>query len=395
MPNDRLKLPQVFSISRLPKIIFGEGEFKQLASEIAAVGNNILIVTGSRSFIDMPQWEELQSDLFNLNISWSLVQIKGEPNPTIIDQTIARHKDSGLDAVVGIGGGSPLDAAKAIAGLLPSGHSIMDYLEGVGRGVTYTGPGLPFIAVPTTAGTGSEMTKNAVISSLSEKFKKSFRDDQLTATLAIIDPDLLQRCPRDQMIANAMDAFTQLLEAYTSPRQNPVTDALALSGITYFLKGFSHQKEGDLAGLAHLAYSSMISGICLAQTGLGAVHGLASPLGASFPIPHGVACGTLLAAVTETNINALQTRQPDSYALSRYEIVGQLLPNDEGLHPLENLIQTIWHWTEILQLPKLSQYGLTEANIDDIVVASGGNSMKTNPILLTHQELESILRIRM
>jgi len=393
--NDKLTINQAFTISRLPQIIFGKGEFKKLANEIATIGNRALIVTGSQSFIETQQWKTLQSDLFNLDITWSLVKISGEPNPEEIDLIVQNYKDTGFDVVVGIGGGSPLDAAKAIAGLMLTGNSIMDFLEGVGRGLIYTGPGLPLIAVPTTAGTGSEMTKNAVISSLNEKFKKSFRSDQLTAQVAIIDPELLQHCPRKQMVANAMDSFTQLLESYTSPRHNPITDALALSGISYFLEGFSQQEEGDLIGLEFLAYGSMLSGICLAQTGLGAVHGLASPLGAHLPIPHGIACGTTLAAVTETNIRALQSRQPDSYALARYETIGRLMSHVSEPNPLEKLIGTLWHWTNMLALPKLGDFGLTKNNIEDIVRESGGNSMKTNPITLSNQELTNILLTRL
>jgi alcohol dehydrogenase len=285
-----------------------------------------------------------------------------------------------------------------MAGLLPQGQSVLDHLEGVGRGFAYSGPSLPYIAVPSTAGTGSEMTKNAVLSDNEQGFKKSFRDEQLTAQVAIIDPQLLASCPRSQLVANAMDAFTQLLESYTSPRSNPITDALALSGIEYFLQGFSQHCEADLAGHDYLAYASMISGICLAQTGLGAVHGMASPLGAHFPIPHGVACGTTLAMVTQTNITALKARQPDSIALSRYAQVGRLLvkqPELDQESALAALQNTLTRWTKTLALPTLSHYGMTASDVELIVKESGGNSMKTNPLVLTEQELTQILLARL
>lgn len=389
---------QSFAISRLPRILFGAGEFSRLTQEISGYGNKVLIVTGGKSFTERAQWRDLQAKLTAAGINWVLLRIPGEPSPEWIDRAVAENHDQGIKVVVGIGGGSPLDAAKAIAGLLPSANSVMDHLEGVGRGVAFNGPSLPYIAVPTTAGTGSEMTKNAVLSNQEQGFKKSFRDEQLTAQLAIIDPNLLDGCPRPQLIANAMDAFTQLLESYTSPRSNPITDALALSGISYFLKGFSQQQEGDLAGAAYLAYGSMISGICLAQTGLGAVHGIASPLGAHFSIPHGVACGTLLAKVTKTNIDALQQRLPDNIALARYAQVGRMLAGDEVLNQSEalaTLIACLERWTSLLGLPQLNNYGVKSQHIEQIVAESGGNSMKTNPITLTSAELTEILLARL
>ena len=387
-----------FTISRLPRILFGAEAFTHLAAEISACGCKVLIVSGGKSFTSGTHWTELKADLKASDVRWELIRIPGEPSPEWIDQSVIEHKDGNFDVVVGIGGGSPLDAAKAIAGLLPKGNSVMDHLEGVGRGIGYTGPSLPYIAVPTTAGTGSEMTKNAVLSSNKEGFKKSFRDEKLTAQLAIIDPDLLASCPRPQLIANAMDAFTQLLEAYTSPKSNPITDALALSGIEYFLRGFSQSAEADLSGPEYLAYGSMISGICLAQTGLGAVHGLASPLGAHFPIPHGVACGTTLAAVTQINIAALKERKPDSIALYRYSQVGRILLGEPDLgipEALNGLVESLWRWTELLEIPRLSNYGMTEADVSMIVAESGGNSMKTNPLVLTDIELEKILLSRL
>jgi len=398
MSNDHLLCLNSFTFSRLPKIIFGRGTFAKLADEICCYGERVLIVTGSHSFTNSAHWTDLKKQLSAKGINWSLVHIAGEPSPDLIDDAVTQYHQTNMNVVVAVGGGSALDAGKAIAGLLIQGQSVMDHLEGVGRGLVFAGPSLPFIAVPTTAGTGSEMTKNAVLSDNNQGFKKSFRDPKLTAHLAIIDPELLDGCPRPQLIANAMDAFTQLLESYTSPRSNPITDALALSGLEYFLAGFSQNSEADLAGLDYLAYASMISGICLAQTGLGAVHGLASPLGANFPIPHGVACGTTLAIVTKTNIAALQARQPNAVALTRYAQVGRLLVHRPQLDhhlALISLVDTLTHWTNILSLPTLSRYGMTVDDIELIVKESAGNSMKTNPLILTKQELTQILHARL
>jgi alcohol dehydrogenase class IV len=301
-----------------------------------------------------------------------------------------------------------LDAAKAIAGLLPYGNSVMDHLEGVGNNIPYQGPATPFIAVPTTAGTGSEATKNAVLSQWGEQgFKKSFRHDSLAPQVAIVDPTLLASCPASLIAANGMDAFTQLLESYVSSHTNPLTDALALSGIAAFREGFfsAWENRADAAiGRTQLAYASLLSGITLAQTGLGSVHGLASPLGAFFPCPHGVVCGTLVAEATAINIQALQHRQPDSIALTKYAQVSLLLTGRPvemvfsqatQLSLLENLVILLRQWTEQLALPKLSQYGMQSHQIEKVVAHCRGGSMKTNPIVLTDAEIAELLRWRL
>ncbi len=204
-----------FSIARLPRIEFGAGGIKKLPSLIAQYGHRVLLVTGQRSFPESPHWPALLTALEKAGIDWAQVRITDEPSPQNVDEVVRQFHGKGFTAIAGIGGGSVLDAAKAIAGLLPVGDSVMDYLEGVGPEKPYQGPALPFIAVPTTAGTGSEATKNAVLSVRGPHgFKKSFRDDQLVPEYALLDPDLLASCPPPQIAANAMDALTQLLESY-------------------------------------------------------------------------------------------------------------------------------------------------------------------------------------
>jgi alcohol dehydrogenase class IV len=303
--------------------------------------------------------------------------------------------------VIGIGGGSTLDAAKAIAGMLPHGCSVLEHLEGVGPERPYLGPSVPLIAVPTTAGTGSEATKNAVLSRQGRGgFKKSFRDDALVARVAIVDPALLAGCSPDVIAANGMDAFTQLLESFVSIRANPMTDALAWSGMEAFRDGFFAAWQGGeapaaAAGRSRMAYASLVSGICLAQTGLGSVHGLASPLGAFFPIPHGACCGTLVAEATAVNIKALQARNPAAPALAKYARVGGLMA--EGARGADRnqllvaLVETLRDWTQRLSLPLLSGYGVSEADVDRVVAESRGSSMKTNPIVLTDDEIREVV----
>ena len=216
-------------------------------------------------------------------LSWEDMVVEQEPSPGLVDQAVRVYRHAGIEIVLGIGGGSVLDAAKAIAGLLPHGNSVMDHLEGVGPELPYQGPSLPFIAVPTTAGTGSEATKNAVLSMHGpDGFKKSFRHDLLVARYAVVDPALLATCPPDLIAANGMDALTQLLESYVSTRANPFVDALALSGLGYVRDGLLDWYEGGekaAEGRAGMAYAALLSGITLAQVGLGSVHGLAAPLG--------------------------------------------------------------------------------------------------------------------
>jgi len=377
-----------FTIARLPRIEFGGGAIHKLPAIAAAFGNSLLLVTGARSFVESATGQALLDELKAQGFAWRHIPVSGEPSPQFVDDIVAQQRGHAIDAVIGIGGGSALDAAKAIAGLLRPGNSVMDHLEGVGPEAPYTGPATPFIAVPTTAGTGSEATKNAVLS-VAGQFKKSFRDDQLVAQWAIVDPELLATCPPELIAADGMDTFTQLLEAFVSTRANPITDALARSGLaaaSEALLPLYGQQSAEAR--AKMAYASLLSGICLAQTGLGSVHGLAAPLGAFFPIPHGVACGTLLAAATRVNIAALRQREPDSAALIKYEEVRRLI----GAADLPAMLAG---WQERLALPRLSTYGVTAADLPRIVADSRGSSMKTNPAVLTDEEITHILEARL
>lgn len=390
-----------FEIARLPRILFGEGRIVELVAQIKIYGNRALLVTGAKSFQATAHWQTLQQDLQTHHIHWEHVTVTDEPSPTLVDQAVQNYKNQFIEVVVGIGGGSVLDAAKAIAGLLPHGNSVMDYLEGVGKNLPYRGPATPFIAVPTTAGTGSEATKNAVLSERGKNgFKKSFRHESLVPQVAIVDPALLASCPRDLLAADGMDAFTQLLESYVSSQANPLTSALAFSGMTAFKEGFFAvwDNRDAAVGRTQLAYASLLSGICLAQTGLGSVHGLASPLGAFFPCPHGVVCGTLVAEATAINIDALSARIPESVALLKYAQVGRLLVNETTFSQksaLSALVETLRVWTTRLELPLLRVYGMQIDDIDSVVANSRGGSMKTNPIVLTDEELRELVRRRL
>jgi alcohol dehydrogenase len=388
-----------FSISRLPRISFGSGRINEVPALAANYGRTALLVTGKQSFCATPRWQSFTQSLDSRGIRWLHLTVSCEPSPMLVDQAVTRFRSEAVDVVIAIGGGSVLDAAKAIAGLLPHGNSVMDHLEGVGRNIPYCGPSTPFIAVPTTAGTGSEATKNSVLSVQGhDGFKKSFRDECLIPEYAVIDPDLLASCPPELIAADGMDAFTQLLESYVSLKANPFIDALAWSGMTAVKEGLFAAWDGiepsASQGRGAMAYAALLSGITLAQVGLGSVHGLASPLGAYFPIPHGVVCGTLVAAATEVNVKAMQEREPSNAALAKYAQVGRLLTvraEMDDATARSSLTALLAEWSERLELPRLNGYGITAADFPLIVANSRGSSMQTNPIVLTDAEINAIL----
>ncbi|MDH3280861.1 MAG: iron-containing alcohol dehydrogenase [Gammaproteobacteria bacterium] len=391
-----------FTVSRLPRIVFGNGAVLRLPELIVRHGQRVLLVTGAHSHRRLACWPALHEAFDRCGIRLWHVKIDGEPSPGGIDDVVARARDWEVEVVVGVGGGSALDAAKAVAGLIPVQRSVMEFLEGVGPELSYPGPALPFIAAPTTAGTGSEATKNAVLSVAGLKgFKKSFRDERLVAHTAVVDPELLATCPPHVVAANGMDAVTQLIESYVSVRSTPFTDSLieaALAGARDALVPL-YDEVGDLrSARSAMAYASLISGVALAQTGLGSVHGLAAPLGAFYPIPHGVVCGTLLAAATEVNVDVLRRREPANSSIAKYRRIAEILcaatfPNTD--RAVNALIDLLADWTRALNLPRLCEFGVGPDGLDDIVAHCRGSSMQTNPIRLTDDEIKAILVARL
>ncbi len=389
-----------FDYARIPPIYFGAGKLNRLPQLVKQFqGQIVLLVTGGTSLQHSGKLARVKNLLEQSGTTVHHVACDGEPTVSMIDGTVANHRTLAIDVVISIGGGSVVDAGKAISAMLPHDNSIIDHLEGVGRGIAHSGVKKPFIAVPTTSGTGSEVTKNAVISEVGVAgYKKSIRHDNFVPDGVIVDGELLTSCPRDVTAACALDAFTQLLEPFLSPKVSPLTEAIALSGLEAMqdsLLPACTTAAADVAVRERLAYASLLSGIALANDGLGIVHGLASPIGGFFPIPHGVVCATLVASSVRANLRALRQRAPTSAALKKLARVGALLVESSERSvedPCDALVDVLDEWTTLLQIPKLSQHGIQGKDLEKILDLAEN---RNNPIELTRAEIRSLLEERL
>ncbi len=391
-----------FSFANIPQIIFGAGKLNELYNIIPKFGNDVLFVIGGNSLHQSGKWNEITSILENKSINFSSISISSEPSPSLIDDTVAKFRNKNLNLIVAIGGGSVTDAGKAISAMLTKDDSIKNYLEGVGKKI-HDGKKIPYIALPTTSGTGSEATKNAVISELGPKgFKKSLRHDNFVPNIAIIDPELMISCPPSVSAACGMDGFTQLLESYVSPKASPITDALAFSGMKYMSENIllaCSSGASDVNIRAKMAYGALMSGITLANAGLGIIHGLASPIGGLFNIPHGVICGTLLSEATKTNIEILKTQgSKGKLGLMKHAQIGALLSSEyyieeeKILDYCTNLIETLEKWTNELKIDRLGKYGIEIKDVDKIVEKA---DLKNNPVNLSSENIKNIVLNRL
>jgi alcohol dehydrogenase class IV len=298
-------------------------------------------------------------------------------------------KNEMCDAVLAIGGGSALDAGKAIAALVSNGGDPLDYLEVIGRGQPITRPSLPFVAVPTTAGTGSEVTKNAVLAEPLARVKASLRSAHMLPRLAIVDPDLLAGVPRATIAASGFDALSQNIEPFLSRRANPVTDALAREGIARSARSLRNafETDGDASTREDLALASLLGGLCLGNSGLGSVHGFAAPIGGMFDAPHGAVCAALLTTALDVNLRALRARSPNHSVLRRFDELAVLLTGQADASA-EDGISWLDELRRALEIPGLRRYGMTEADVPSLCQrAREASSMKANPIDLTDEEL--------
>lgn len=379
-----------------PVIHFGAGKMDLLPSLIRHYGQRVLILTGSGSIKHSGSWHTFEEKLAGENLFISRESITGEPSPELIDRIVESNRQSLPDVVVAIGGGSVMDAGKAVSAMLKYDDSVIHYLESIGA-KTHDGRKVPFIAVPTTSGTGSEATKNAVLSRVGpDGFKKSLRHDKLVPDIALVDPLLTVGCPPELTAATGMDAFTQLLESFVSTAASTMTDALALSGLKSVARSLENAvKDGqNTEARTDMAYASMISGITLANAGLGLVHGFASAIGGLFPVPHGVACGTLMAPCMELTLRRLLQENKDHPAVSKFAETGKLFTPVTGKNDFyycEFLVEKLYAMSEHLRLPRLSDYGITENDFTAIIRLTENEN---NPVKLSEEDFESILSKR-
>ena len=375
-----------FEFSAPGKILFGPGRSAEAATEIVGWGSRILLVTGSRPGRAAP----LRDALLARGARLSEISLSREPHVEDLRSGVEAARSSRAQAVVALGGGSVLDLGKAIAALAPSGSDPLDHLEVVGKGLPLSGPGLPFAAVPTTAGTGAEATRNAVQST--GTVKVSLRGPQLMPRLAVVDPGYAIGAPRDLTAWTGMDALTQLVEPLLSRFANPLTDALCRQGIPLSVAALPAALRDplDLSARSDLALASLLSGMALANARLGAVHGLAAPLGGMFPCPHGAVCARLLVPAWKANAAALE--RADQSVRERFLDASRLLSGrsdatiSDGLEVLEALSQAA-------MAPPLSRWGMTESDIPAVREAGmRASSMKGNPVELAPEEIDAILR---
>lgn len=383
-----------FEFATATRIVFGPGAVKNVAQAAGCKGKKVLLASGAtdeiqEKLVDLLRAAECQVVVF------SVIQ---EPELKGISNGVQVARDEGCELVIGLGGGSALDTGKAIAGLAGNPGDILDYLEVVGRGQPLKTHGLPFVSIPTTAGTGSEVTSNAVISvplpdSPETKVKVSLRSPMMLARLAIVDPELTYLLPRNITASTGMDALTQVIEPYVSNKSNPITDALCLEGIQRATRSIRQVCQSGIHEDARqdMSIVSLFGGLALANAKLGAVHGFAGVIGGRYSAPHGVICARLLPVCTRSNIQALKSRQPDHVALERYGVIARLVTNNSAasLIDLVNWLDTL---VEDLEIPRFSQLGMIPEDIDDVVEQSAkSSSMQGNPIKLDYSELKDIL----
>ena len=390
-----------FSFARVPPIHCGMGTLQEITAWLRSRNaQSVLLVTGQASLKAMGQLSVVKSLIDDAGTKHSQVICTGEPSTEMVDRITQEWFGRGLDAVIAIGGGSVIDFGKAIAAMLPHGNSVLDHLEGVGRGQDHSGITLPFLAIPTTSGTGGEVSKNAVLSHVGpDGYKKSLRHNNFVPDAVILDGSLLIGADADVTATCGMDAFTQLLEPFLSPMASPLSDAIVWSGLQHLVPNLRRacgDGSADPQVRLSMAYGSLCSGIGLANAGLGIVHGLAGPIGGWFPIPHGVICGTLMASAQQQNWSALQQRDPHHPAVERMARVGRLMPGGSSLNKdktaVDHFTESLLEWVDELKIPRLGNYGITDADLDRIVDAA---SNRNNPITLTPSEIKTLVQTRL
>ncbi len=378
-----------FDFATAGQIIFGNGRLKEVGPLAAGLGRRALVVSGE----DILRAAPLMAYLADHGVSVVSFTVAGEPSIQLVQAGCQAARQGECDLVIGFGGGSALDAGKAIAALLTNGGEPLDYLELIGRGLPLIKPSLPYIAIPTTAGTGAEVTRNAVLYSPEHRVKVSLRSPYMLPTIALVDPMLTHSMPPDVTASTGLDALTQLLEPFVSHLANPLTDGLCREGLARAARSLRRAYEDgtDQDAREDMALASLLGGLALANAKLGAVHGFAGVIGGMFPAPHGEVCARLLPHVMAANVAALNARLPESPALARYAKAARILTGDP-LAAAADGTSWVQALCRDLDIPPLSEFGISASDFPEIVAKSAkSSSMKGNPLPLSDDELTSIL----
>ena len=379
-----------FEFATAGRIIFGTGKLREIGPVARSFGARVLVVTGKNTERAKPLLTILRAN----GVDAVIFPVSGEPKiQTVRDGAALAKKEKKCDWVASIGGGSVLDAGKAIAAMMTNPGDVVDYLEIIGSGKKLANAPAHFVAIPTTAGTGSEVTRNAVLASPEHRLKVSLRSPMMLPSIALVDAELTYDLPPGVTASTGLDALTQLIEPYVCSRANPMTDALCVEGIRRIARSFRRAVEVGVDGRARedMAVASLLGGIALANAGLGAVHGFAGPIGGMFSAPHGEICAALLADVMEMNIRVLRNREPKSFALGRYYFIAELL-TENGTSTASAGIEWIRQLVKDFAVPRLGYHGIEPGHADEIVKnAMNASSMKANPIALTTEELKEVL----
>lgn len=379
-----------FEFATATRIVFGLGVLREVGPIAKDFGTRALIVTGRDSTRAEPLLQLLAAE----NISTVTFSVPTEPSIEVVEAATTLARKEQCDFVIGFGGGSALDAGKSAAIMLTNSGELLDYLEVIGRGKQLANPSAPFIAIPTTSGTGAEVTRNAVLASPAHRTKVSLRSALMLPKVALIDPELTRGLPPGVTANSGLDALTQLIEPFLCHRANPISDSFCKEGIPRAARSLARAVENgnDITAREDMSLASMFGGLALSSAGLGAVHGFANPIGGMFDAPHGAICAALLPHVMELNLRALRQRTPQSETLRRFDEVAQLLTGntnataDDGIKWIQNLANN-------LKTAPLGSYGISPNDFPDLIEkASKASSMKANPVALTSEELTEILR---
>lgn len=370
------------------RIVFGAGAAGQIGPAARAFGARALLVTGRKP----RHAARLVADLHNAGVGCTPFATGGEPTLDTVRAGVEAARREGCDVVIACGGGSAIDAGKAIAAMLTNLGDVLDYLEVIGSAQPLRAAPAPFIAVPTTAGAGSEVTRNAVLASPEHGVKASLRSPLLLPRVAVVDPELTLSAPPEVTAATGLDALSQLIEPFVSHRANPFTDMLCREGLGRIARSLrrAYRNGSDLEARTDMSLASLLGGMALANAGLGAVHGFAAPVGGAFPAPHGAVCAALLAPVTRANLRALRRRDPQNAALARYEEAARIL--DPSAPNADALVEWLEGIRVELRIPPLAAYGIRESDIPALCEkAARASSMKGNPVALEREELQAVL----